>query len=265
MRPTTSRILHGLHGLLTANELTRGPQRRLVRKVKSALNVPDAYGEIVKICQLLPPAAILDVGSHRGTTIVRYIDELGSIPIHGFEPTPESYEYLRQRFEGFKQVFLHNVALSDESGVHEFFCNVDEQTNSLLDNDAENEESFGEDSAHLRRIEVRTTTLDEWAAREIPDGRLVLKVDVQGAEGLLIEGGQQTIRERVIAFYSEVMLSPMYSGQTDFGAVHERLTTELGFVLRNIYPCLHNDSGKAVQADALWVKPPVLEALRGQP
>ncbi len=259
-----SRILYRAHGALTAHELTRGPQRRLARRIKSAFNVPDAYGEIVRICRLLRPAAILDVGSHEGSTIVRYLDELGSIPVHGFEPTPESFQQLQQRFGGSNQVILHNVALSNESGVHEFFCNVDEQTNSLLDNDAENEESFGEESTHVRRIEVRTTTLDEWAAREIPRGRLVLKADVQGAEGLLIEGGRETMRERVIAFYSEVMLSPMYSGQTDFGAVHERLTTEFGFVLRDIYPCLHNDSGKAVQADALWVKPTVLEALRRQ-
>jgi FkbM family methyltransferase len=263
MGTAISRILYKVHGVLTANELTRGPQRRLARKAKAAFNVPDAYGEIVKICRLLPPAAILDVGSHRGDTIVRYLDEFRSIPIYGFEPTPESFQYLQQRFGGSTQVTLHSVALSNESGVHEFFCNVDEQTNSLLDNDAENQESFGEDTTHVQRIEVRTTTLDEWAAKEFPDGRLVLKVDVQGAEGLLIEGGRETIRNRVIAFYSEVMLSPMYSGQTDFGAVHQRLTMELGFVLRDIYPCLHSDSGKAVQADALWVKPEVLEALSG--
>jgi FkbM family methyltransferase len=264
MNTSTWSVLHKVHSALTANELTRGSQRRLARKVKAAFNVPDAYGEIVKICRLLTPAAILDVGSHHGETIVRYLDELGSIPVHGFEPTPESFELLQQRFEESKQVTLHNVALSNENGFHEFFCNVDEQTNSLLENGAENQESFGKDTAHVQQIQVCTTTLDDWAAQEVPHGHLVLKADVQGAEGLLIEGGRETIRERVIAFYSEVMLSPMYSGQTNFGAVHERLTTELGFVLRDIYPCMHNDSGKAVQADALWVKPLVLEALRSQ-
>jgi FkbM family methyltransferase len=264
MSTAISRILYKVHSALTANELTRGPQRRLARKVKAAFNVPDAYGEIVKICRLLPPAAILDVGSHRGGTIVRYLDELESIPVHGFEPTPESFQYLQQRFCGSNQVTLHNVALSNESGVRDFFCNVNEQTNSLLDNDAEHQESFGEDSTHVRRIEVRTITLDGWAAKEVPEGRLVLKADVQGAEGLLIEGGRETIRERVIAFYSEVLLSRMYNGQADFGAVHECLTTELGFVLRDIYACVHDQSGQAAYADALWVKPEVLQALRSR-
>jgi hypothetical protein len=29
-------------------------------------------------------------------------------------------------------------------------------------------------------------------------------------------------------------------------------------VLKNIYPCLHDKAGRAVQMDALWVKPELL-------
>jgi hypothetical protein len=85
-------------------------------------------------------------------------------------------------------------------------------------------------------------------------GPCVVKCDTQGAEGLVIQGGISFIRNQCIAFYGEVMLGEMYKGQSSFEKIRHLLEKECGMVLKNIYPCLHDKAGRAVQMDALWVR-----------
>jgi hypothetical protein len=74
----------------------------------------------------------------------------------------------------------------------------------------------------------------------------------------LLDGGRQAFRDRVVAFYSEAQIAPMYEHQIAFGELHARLASEFGFCLRNVYPCFHDEAGRATQVDALWVKESLL-------
>ena len=51
------------------------------------------------------------------------------------------------------------------------------------------------------------------------------------------------------------MLGEMYKGQSSFGQIRQMLEKDCGMALKNIYACLHDSAGRAVQTDALWVKP----------
>ncbi len=53
----------------------------------------------------------------------------------------------------------------------------------------------------------------------------------------------------------------MYKGQSSFGEIRALLENECGLVLQNVFPCLHDKAGRAVQMDALWVKPEFLKPL----
>jgi len=232
-------------------------QRRLSRHIKHAVGGADAYGDLFALAGKNHAAAILDIGSYTGDTIVRFLDEL-SIPIYGFEPTLESFLELERRLGKNPQVRLFNCALSNRDGVETLFCNENPQTNSLLDNDTGNTLSFPAFTRHVETMQVKVHTLDTWVSRHLPNGRLLVKADVQGGEGRLLDGGKSTFRDRVLAFYAEAQICPMYKGQTTFFELHARLTNEYGFCLHNVYPCLHDKYGRAVQIDALWVKEEVL-------
>lgn len=247
-------MLRQLHALLTANRWTRRYQRRLTRRIKRTMGVPDAYGDLLEIIRVHRPAAILDLGSFNGETVARFRDEC-RIPVHAFEPTPASAAVLRERCKTDPLVTVHQVAIGDRVGTATMFSNANPQTNSLLDNAAGNRESFGEASAHIGAFEVRTTTLDEWLRIHLPEGPLVVKADIQGGEGLLLDGGLEAFSHRILAFYSEAQIESMYQGQADIWTLHRRLRDEFGFALRQIYPCMMNEAGKAVQTDALWVSP----------
>ena len=241
-----------IHEYLIRIPWWRGYQRRLSRYLKCAVGVPDAYGDLIAIARRHNASAILDIGSYMGETIVRFLDEL-TIPVYGFEPTLDTFRKLEERLSGNRQVHLFNCALSDRDGEESLYCNENPQTNSLLDNDEGNAASFPDDTRHVDVIRVQVQTLDTWAAHHLPVGRLIIKADVQGAEGRILDGGKDIIRDRVLAFYAEAQLAPMYKGQTTFFELHERLTGEFCFHLQDIYPCFHDKTGRAVQTDALWI------------
>ena len=256
------KLLRAVHDSLIRIPGWRRYQRRISRRIKASIDVPDAYGDLFAIARATRAAAILDIGSYTGDTIERFVDEL-STPVYGFEPTPESFQTLARRFEKTTQVHLNNVALSDHEGNETFFCNANPQTNSLLEGDTGNALSFPEETRPVETIQVDVQTLDAWASRHLPEGDLMIKADVQGAEGRLIDGGHTTFRSRVAAFYSEAQLCPMYRGQTSFSELNERLVKDYDFCLYNTYPCLRDERGRAVQLDALWIKEAALTPISG--
>ena len=251
-------MIRHIHHALVSNSLTRKLQRRIVRGLKSSLSVPDPYSDLARIVREKKPDAILDIGSHVGETISRLL-ETSSVPIHGFEPTQKTFQKLSLRFQNDPTVMLHKLALSNSNGEATFHCNVNEQTNSLLDNGVGNNESMAHATQHLQKEVVETMRLDDWVGTHLPSAKIVVKSDVQGAEGLLVEGGEKCLRDQTIAFYSEAQIAPMYEGQADLCELHKILTGKLGFVLHNIYPCYHDNQGRALQTDALWINTKFME------
>lgn len=246
-------MIKQLHSLLTSNGVTRRVQRRVVRSLKSTMSCPDAYSDLAVLIQRTAPDAVLDIGSHVGLTIDRLLED-NQVPVHGFEPTPATFDKLAKRFHSHPLVTVHNIALSDKTEKATFYCNANEQTNSLLDNDEGNLEELANHTRHVETRTIQTIRMDEWIAANLSSKKVVVKSDVQGAEGLLLAGGMNTFRDQVIAFYSEAQISPMYKGQLDLCSMHQLLVQELGFVLHNIYPCFHDRQGRALQTDALWIK-----------
>lgn len=223
---------------------------------------PDAWVDLLAVCRRIRPGAVLDVGAHVGRMVERFADELTEIPIHAFEPTPASAAALRRRVARFRNVTVHEVALSDQVGVLPFFLNRFDVTNSLLDNAKGPRSSQTPLAEHVDRIEVRATTLDDWCAAELPAGDLVIKADVQGAEGRVVAGGRRAFAEgRIVGMYSEVAFAPLYEGQTSFFELHETLTAKYGLALWQIYPLSRDPIGRAAWGDALWLREDALASM----
>jgi len=235
--------------------------RRAGRARNRLLDKPDAWVDLLAVCRRIKPGAVLDVGAHVGRMVERFADELTDIPIHAFEPTPASAAALRHRAARFPQVTVHEMAVSDRSGVLPFFLNRFDETNSLLDNSPASGQTAL--AAHVDRIDVRATTLDDWCASQPSVSNLVIKADMQGAEGRLIAGGRQAFADRRVAgFYSEVLFAPMYEGQASFCELHEALTTKHGLALWQIYRLSRDATGRAAWGDALWLREDVLAAMK---
>lgn len=105
--------------------------------------------------------------------------------VHSFEPIPYNVEVLRKRFGNFKNVYINEVALADYVGKVNFCLGpttlIEEIKNLYLDKNKQKE------------IIVQTTTFDEY----LKDHKkpTFIKMDVEGAEHLIIKGGYNFFKE----------------------------------------------------------------------
>jgi FkbM family methyltransferase len=249
-------MLRRLHRLLTHNRITSRVQRAMVHRVKELLYMPDGYHSMGQIYRKIKPVAILDIGAHHGYTVDKLLDYAPGSKIHAFEPTPQSAAILRQRMNNRPNVHVHEMALGDKTGMTRFHLNVGDQTNSLLDNVTES--PFEQVHDHVAEVQVQAMALDDWVEKFEPQGMLLLKADIQGAEKLLVMGGKKTFAQRVAAFYTEICLLPLYENQATFCEINPIMTEQLGFALYDIYPCQKDHIGRAAFTDVMWVKPSVL-------
>jgi FkbM family methyltransferase len=239
------------------------PARLLLRRWRSRLQelsgYSDPFFDLARVARASRATLFLDIGCHKGETLLRFLESGIDCPVAAFDPVPESLESARRLLKGHPQISFYPLALSDEDGEADFHLNTNEQTSSLLANDSGNVESFPQDTCGVTERKVITSRLDSWATDKKVKSYVVIKCDTQGAEGKVVRGGISFIRDHAAAFYGEVMLGNMYRGQTSFGELSTLLESECGMVLQDIYPCLHDPKGRAVQFDALWVKPQFLQ------
>jgi FkbM family methyltransferase len=239
-----------------------GPTRRALRylraRIQSIAGYSDPFYDLAHIATASQARLFFDIGCHHGDTLLRFIESGITCPVAAFDPFGANLDRAKNLLRRFPRITFHQLALSDRNGTATFYLNRNEQTSSLLPNDTGNQESFAADTAPVGSCEVETKTLDSWAGENGATGPCIIKCDTQGAEGLVIQGGKSFIRDHCAAFYGEVMLGKMYQGQTSFDEIRRLLEKDCGMVLKNVYPCLHDEAGRAVQMDALWVKPEYL-------
>jgi FkbM family methyltransferase len=217
----------------------------------------DPYDDLAIISRRIQADLFIDIGCHHGDALLRFVEAGVKSPLVAFDPVAQNLEVASQRLAHVRNIRFERLALSDQDGSAKFFKNRNEQTSSLLENEAGNLTSFREDTAHIGVFEVPIKRLDAWY-ESVPTPRpkrIIIKCDTQGAEGKVIRGGLNVIRSHVCAFYAEVMLGDMYQGQADFTSLRNLLEGECGLILHKVYPCLQDFTGKAVQMDALWIRP----------
>lgn len=126
----------------------------------------------------------LDVGANEGVFLK---DMLKYAPLGdhmAFEPIPELAERLSEKYP---QVEVHECALSNVSGSSTFQLVTNNPGYSGL---RRRYYDFGEPV--IREITVRTRTLDELYPEDRPLD--FVKIDVEGAEYLVVEGGKRTLQ-----------------------------------------------------------------------
>jgi FkbM family methyltransferase len=233
----------------------RKPLRLARAKLQNIAGYSDPFFDLAHIARKSNATLFLDIGCHHGDALLRFIESGVECPVAAFDPFGDNIKRAKWTLRQFSQISFHQVALANTNGTARFYLNHNEQTSSLLDNDTGNVTSFTDDTCPVGSCEVETRTLDAWGAEHAVAGPCIIKCDTQGAEGLVIEGGKSFIHDHCVAFYGEVMLGDMYKGQSSFGEIRQLLEKDCGMVLKNVYPCLHDKAGRAVQMDALWEKP----------
>lgn len=181
-----------------------------------------------------PIASVVEVGSRDGLDAIALASAL-SCRVDAFEAAPQQFLDVQQniRESGATEVYAHELALSDENGLVDFWT-VDAQDydntglGSFYEVNFDNRPSDDVDAGR-DPIQRRTTvTAARFDSLEIPTPDLLV-MDVQGAETRVLQGFGSRLRDcRYVICEAERV--PSYQGGNSFRDLHRYLASQ-GFRL----------------------------------
>lgn len=135
---------------------------------------------------------VLDIGAHIGyftLILARAVGDHGKV--FAFEPEPENFRFLSKNIEINKcqNVILENLALSFGAGKTKLFLDKSNLGNMSLSNLNIPQKSLA------GYVEVESMALDKYVSK-IGNKVSFIKIDVQGAEGLVFSGASNLLQNQ---------------------------------------------------------------------
>jgi FkbM family methyltransferase len=125
---------------------------------------------------------VLDLGANNGIFIEKMLRH-GVQKIYGFEPSPNALSNLTHRYGSNDKVTIVNKAVSNNSGKLNFYYHPDNSTISAFD---KNHITPHLPEHEILTCEVETIKLDEYCASQNLNVIDLIKIDVEGAEYMIL-------------------------------------------------------------------------------
>lgn len=206
---------------------------------------------------------LLDIGAHKGESVAYLRKAFPNSFIFSIEPDPDSFQALTDLKAPNHRCL--NLAVSNQSGEMSFYKNEISHTNSLFKVNSKSQDSIRIQNAiknndtsvfksFNREIKVRAVTLDDLVDEENMERIDLLKIDVQGAEALVLEGGPKALH-KAGAVLLEVSFYDYYEKKTSFHEIEQYLRPA-GFELFSISEISQNPmNGRTDWAEVLYTRP----------
>lgn len=219
-RPLRHRDMRVMRGRLAGARINLGGSFLRYLTGDAEPEVQEALAALIE-----PGQTIYDVGANIGFFTLlcsRLVGPEGRV--YAFEPIPENLATLRHNvvLNGLSNVTIVEQALSSSTGTAEMFVSPWSAFHSLNVEGASKQANHGPEAG---QIEVQTVTLDEFVEREGVRAPDLLKIDVEGAELIVLEGGRATLRT-----VQPLLLCELH----DTHAAYERFVREIDYRLRVI-------------------------------
>jgi FkbM family methyltransferase len=196
---------------------------------------------------------IFDIGANRGQTALELHALFGSADIYAFEPDPHTFAELQQATARLSGIHNYCFGFGAHNGSAVLHLGEQSEGNSFLVLSQNRDPALcrgwaaacGVTTAQLRRLD----DFCHEAGIEMID---FLKIDVQGFEAAVIEGGGDFFRKSNIrTVFLEVNLQPIYQSQSEFHDLYKSLS-DRGFTLVDLYNKRRSPDGRLLWCDALF-------------
>jgi FkbM family methyltransferase len=202
---------------------------------------------------------LIDVGANVGDFAALVLRVVPGLALYAFEPIHGCCELLHRRLDETCDLEVFECALADRDGQEEFNVSEHAPSSSLLKTADTHRQLYPFAHEHQRQV-VQVRRLDDFEDRIHIRGRLLIKLDVQGAEARVIAGGNR-IFSKAAAVITEVSFLELYQGQALFRDVHA-LLTDLGFVCFGQLQQIRRPADQLpVFADAIYIREKDVAAL----
>jgi FkbM family methyltransferase len=210
--------------------------------------VPYALGKYLRCGS---PVSLIDVGARQGD-FTRAVDAMCGVSAGILvELQPRYAESLREEFQP-PRFHVRQCALCDKVGQLEVDINRDDFTTSILQIHRALPELSSLDVRPSGTIVCDALTLDKVASEHGITSVDLLKLDVQGAEHLVLLGGRDTLA-RTRMLWTEISFKRLYENCCLFQEIFDLLTGS-GFSLYELSPGFRSPCGELLQGDALFVR-----------
>jgi FkbM family methyltransferase len=155
---------------------------RFIANLLTSKEYEDKFGNAIS-SKIKLGDIVWDIGANRGIYTQIFLDRIGSQgKVVAFEPAPSCYSELQKKYESNSLVQLKNIAVGSSNTILSMNIEADPlaATHKIVDqNDINNDDS-------LIKVQVRSLdSLIESEADLIPN---VIKIDVEGYEGQVLDG-----------------------------------------------------------------------------
>lgn len=201
---------------------------------------------------------VLDVGANDGEYASSLIGHGYNGRIVSFEPLPDAWEALRQhagRTAPGRWDVGPRVALGATRGEVDFYEAGNSYSSSLLPmKQAHIDAAPGSAPTKVHRVEVHRLDDILRGLLGAPDERVLLKIDVQGAERQVLDGALESLAGPVRIVQLEMSLVELYEGQPLAAEIDAWMQAH-GFQLWDIVPGFrHPQTLQLMQYDGLYVR-----------
>jgi FkbM family methyltransferase len=195
---------------------------------------------------------VFDIGANTGQFASLIHEVLPEAFIYSFEPLEECYQKLKTKEREIANFKAFNVALGDTDGEIEFHRNEFSASSSILPMADLHKQNYPfTDKEYLSKVKV--ARLDDIAKDLVIEGDLLIKIDVQGYEDKVIQGGRSLINRATILLI-ETSFNPLYLGQPLFGDIYECLRDDFHY-MGSLYQSQSTSriDGSILQEDSIFI------------
>ncbi len=198
------------------------------------------------------PQTVIDVGANVGQFAIAAAKHFPSAWIYSFEPIPETLDQLRANLKTIRNVTIFPFALGASEMEVAFNVNADSRASSVL-HLAQGHLSAAPAAIEVRQISAKLSTLDT-VFRELDlKSPVLLKLDVQGYEARVLEGGRETLK-RIDFVIAEASFKPMYEGEVLFLDMVAMMKNRGFDFLRPVGWLSNPKTGEILQMDMLFAR-----------
>ena len=200
-----------------------------------------------------PIGTIIDVAANRGQFAQQFSKIFPKAEIHSFEPLAEPYQALKQWAATEKsRIRTYNFAVGHSSQTTKINHHIDHDVSSSMLQRTDIGLSHYPVMERTQEVSIEIKRLDDiFTERPGPkDEEILLKVDVQGYEEQVLDGGAKLLKFCDIVIL-EISMEQLYKGQADFRQLCNKLG-KYGFVYDGNLGQYHADDGHVIFVDALF-------------
>lgn len=155
-----------------------------------------------------PVRVVFDVGAAFGDKVLTFLRSFPQATIYCFEPQRESLERLKRRTAHYKErIKIFNFGLLNKNSYVELNITSYKDASSILPLQKYMRE---QEIQKIEKRKIKVWRLDDFVKQQKIEHIDLIKIDVEGVEKEVLEGGKDTFKDRIDNVFIEI--SPLRRG-----------------------------------------------------